>query len=95
MGRVDLTVKARTDLQGIWTYIAADSPDAADRLFERIYEKCRMLSDVRQAGRSCEHLGRGVRGFPVGNYMVFYRPTQNGVLVLRVIHGARDISDLL
>ena len=31
-----------------------------------------------------------IRGFQ--NYIVFYRPLEDGVDVVRVIHGARDIQ---
>ena len=28
------------------------------------------------------------------NYLIFYRPTERGVEIIRVIHGSRDIEDL-
>lgn len=40
----------------------------------------------------------GVRVFPVSrirNYLIFYRPTPQGIEVLRVLHGARDIDRVL
>ena len=40
----------------------------------------------------------GVRVFPVSRfkkYLVFYRPVADGIEILRVLHGARDIDDLL
>ena len=36
-------------------------------------------------------LGSGVRSFPVGKYVVFYLATEDGIKVIQVIHGARDI----
>jgi plasmid stabilization system protein ParE len=30
--------------------------------------------------------------FAIGNYVIFYLPTQDGIDVVRVLHGARDIS---
>lgn len=36
MGRVLRTERARRDLVDIWTYVAADSPTAADRLGLRV-----------------------------------------------------------
>jgi len=41
---------------------------------------------------------KGLRRFPVtdfGNYLVFYLPRRDGIEVIRVIHGARDIEVLL
>ncbi|MBF0269811.1 MAG: type II toxin-antitoxin system RelE/ParE family toxin [Alphaproteobacteria bacterium] len=33
-----------------------------------------------------------IHSFPVGNYTIFYKQTGTGIVVLRVLHGARDIS---
>ncbi len=34
-----------------------------------------------------------IEGFP--NHLIFYRPIQNGIDVVRVLHGARDIDSAL
>ena len=34
-----------------------------------------------------------VPGF--ANYLIFYRPTAEGIEVFRVVHGARDLRSLL
>jgi toxin ParE1/3/4 len=33
--------------------------------------------------------------FPVGNYVILYRPIEAGVEIVRVLHGARQWQDLL
>jgi toxin ParE1/3/4 len=41
---------------------------------------------------------QGVRWFPVKGFpkvLVFYRPLNDGVEVLRVLHGAQDLAFLL
>jgi toxin ParE1/3/4 len=43
--------QARTDLDAIWDYIAADNPDAADALLQRIGNILRMLAENPRAGR--------------------------------------------
>jgi hypothetical protein len=48
--------------------------------------RCAGQPDCRRPADS--HL----RSFSVGNYVVFYRPMQSGVEVVRVIHAARDIG---
>jgi len=53
-----------------------------------------MLAENPLAGRVREELAPDVRSFPVGNYLLFYRPTQNGVELIRVLHGARDLRRL-
>jgi toxin ParE1/3/4 len=42
-------------------------------------------------GTARDNLAPGLRSFPVGNYLVFYRITPEGIEVARVLHGARDL----
>ena len=49
-----------------------------------------MLADYPQAGPRREDLARGLRFYPVGNYLIFYMPAEDGITVARVLHGARD-----
>ncbi len=45
-------------------------------------------------GRKREELAPLLRSFPVGNYVIFYRPASGGIQIIRVLHGARDVSKL-
>ena len=45
-------------------------------------------------GRSREELVPKLRSFPVGNYVIFYQPISDGVEIVRVLHGSRDIESL-
>ena len=38
-------------------------------------------------------LGEEIRSFPVGNYVVFYKPLESGIEVVRVLSRYRDIGD--
>ena len=40
-------------------------------------------------------LGRGLRSFAVGQYVIIYRFDQTDVLILHVFRGSRDIEALL
>ncbi len=91
MPQLLLTSEAEESRIQIWLHVARDSPDAADRLLERIDEKCRLYATQPEMGSPRPDLGRQVRCFPVGNYVVIYRALEDGILILLVIHGARDI----
>jgi len=92
--RVQRTEQAELDLVEIWSYIADDNPDAADRLLAEIDEVCATLADAPHAGRLREDLATNLRSLPVGNYVVLYRPRADGIIVIRVLHGARDMPEL-
>jgi toxin ParE1/3/4 len=81
---------ASADLEDIWWYIAQDSPEAADRLLDRIQEKLLSLSQFPHMGASRDDLMPRLRSFSVSNYLIFYFPLEDGIEVIRVLHGARD-----
>ena len=78
----------------IWEHIAGDNPDAATRLILLVREKCELLSEQPGVGRDRSDVLSGLRGFPVGNYVIFYQPVDDGIENVRVLHGARDIPEL-
>jgi len=87
--------EAENDLEEIWWFIAQDSPDNADRFLDRIQETCLALSDFLKLGVSREELKTDLRSHPVGNYLIFYFPLEDGIDIVRVLHGSRDIERLL
>ena len=90
MAAAHRSLRAETDLIEIWGYIAKDDPIAADRQLDRIDAACEMLADNPQGGPRREDLARGLRFYPVGNYLIFYTVRNDGITVVRVLHGARD-----
>jgi toxin ParE1/3/4 len=58
MTRVVLTDAAKQDQLEIWLYIAADNPDAADRLLDDMDETLRLLSSAPGLGRDRDDIER-------------------------------------
>jgi len=85
---------ARLDLDDIWCYIAQDDPEAADKFMRALVSRFLLLASMPEMGRKREELAAGLRSFPVGNYVIFYRPIEQGVEITRVLHGARDLPPL-
>jgi len=54
----------------------------------------RMLLDFPQSGTRRDELRRGLRTFPVGSYLVFYFIVEDGIEIVRVLHGRRDIESI-
>jgi toxin ParE1/3/4 len=91
---VQFSLEASRDLEKVKDYISRDNPDAASRLILLIREKCTLLAQQPGIGRDRSDIVSGLRGFPVGNYVIFYQPTNDGIAVVRILHGARDIPEL-
>jgi toxin ParE1/3/4 len=92
MAEVLWDIDAESDLREIWGYIASDSSTAADRLLDAIFSKAELMATQPELGQLRPELAPGLRSFLVGNYVVFYRPWADGIVVARVIHGARDVE---
>lgn len=92
MARVVQSRGADFDLLEIWAHIARHRLAAADRLADRFDEVFRSLADSPHIGRAVDWLLPGMRRFPVGEYLVFYPPAGDGIRIVRVIHGAREVT---
>ena len=92
MGSVCWSELAEQDLREAWRYIAADNPDAADRLLKKIDVKLQQYAVRPGMGTPRESIAAGLRSFPVGKYVVFYRCVTDGIEVARFLHGARDLT---
>jgi toxin ParE1/3/4 len=82
---------AEYDLDEVWEYIANDSVDAADRLVLLIKQKCDLLAEFPGMGRERAELAPGLRSFPAASFVIFYLPEPDGIAVVRVLSGYRDI----
>ncbi len=91
MPKVRVSKPAQADLDEIWLYIAQDSVEAANRFIDHLTNRFPLIAEFPEMGRSREDLSAGLRGFPVKNYTIFYRPRKGGIEIIRVLHGARDI----
>lgn len=92
MVRTTKTVQADCDLDEIWLHIAMDNIAAADSLLDKIGQVCQLTAHQTMMGRARPELAPSLRSFPVGNYVVFYVPLSDGIEVVRVLHGARDVQ---
>ena len=93
-GRVIRSRAARADLDQIWDFIAEASESRADAFIRRLTRTFETLAGRPLIGRARDNLGTGVRSIPVGAYLIFYRPIEGGVEIVRVLHGARDYAKL-
>jgi toxin ParE1/3/4 len=93
MGRCRFTPQAKQDLKDINRFIALEYPDAAKRFVASVKQQCQTLSDFPEMGRLWQELDPPLRSFPVGNYLIFYRPSgQKAIEVVAVVSGFRDLE---
>jgi plasmid stabilization system protein ParE len=89
---------AEQDLAELVSYLAAENPQAATQILDRIEARLQTLTALPFAGRVPHDLkltALGYRVLVIDNYLVFYKVKGTIILVHRVLHGARDILHLL
>lgn len=95
MATYHITTPAEKDVLGIWLYIAQDNPVAADRMVDRFTKAYELLAKNPDMGQKLDQYRPGLRAWSVGNYLVYFRKTSDGIEIYRVLHGARDAGRLL
>jgi toxin ParE1/3/4 len=85
----------------IFVRIGEDNLDAADRFTLAVEDAIEKLAANPGMGALREfynpHL-EGIRSWPIKhfqNYLVFYFPLEDGIHVLRTVHGSRNIPTIL
>jgi toxin ParE1/3/4 len=89
------TDQAETDLVEILDHVDRHSPPAAERLATAIDDRCNLLGQFPEIGRTREELAPGLRSVVVDQYVLFYRVTPTAVELLRILRGARDIDTIM
>jgi plasmid stabilization system protein ParE len=90
--RVSITRAAENDIDQAWSFIAQDSPEAADKFISRLEEQIETLEIFPNRCALIpenEILGTRYRHMVYGDYRTVFRVARRTVYVLRVIHGAR------
>jgi len=96
--RARLTQQARRELNEAVRWIADDSPRAARALSEAVYRQALLIGEHPLAAPQRLELVTApyrvavVHGFP---YVIVYDPTPTPPTIVRIVHGARDLPEVL
>jgi plasmid stabilization system protein ParE len=91
-----LSAEALQDLQDIWDFIASDNVPAADKLENGFFEAFEILAERPRMGHARSDLTeRDVRFWPVGSYLIVYRSITSALQIVAVLHGARDVMEVI
>ena len=99
--RARFSPAADHDLDEQVNFIATDNPAAALRFYLQVQDTCDLLirwPEMGAAYESSQSKLRGIRVLPVRGFerfLIFYRALPDGILVVRILHSARDIRRIL
>ena len=92
MARLRLSADARNDLAEIRRYIARDNPVRAKTFVEELRAHCHRLASHPHVHAIFDKVDSRARKAVHGTYLIYYEVAVDGILVLRVLHSARDLS---
>jgi plasmid stabilization system protein ParE len=94
--RFVFTEEAETQLLEILEYLAGESESAAVRVRDAIYDAAGKLAERPGIGHTREDLTeRPVKFWSVYSYLVVYDPASRPLTIVALLHGARDVEQLL
>ena len=64
--------------------------EIANRVVDATTDTISLIARMPGVGVKRDRIELGLRGFPVGNYIVYYREEHRHVFVARVLHAMRD-----
>ena len=88
--------RSRLDLVEIALYIGRDNPTAADEFLREVERQIQQLAQMPGMGARCGFRSKPLSGLRkwciprYRNYIIYYRPVEGGIEVVRLLHGARD-----
>ncbi|MBD8893516.1 type II toxin-antitoxin system RelE/ParE family toxin [Roseibium litorale] len=95
MPRLVLLPVARDDLIGICDFIAQDNPERALTFLAEIEAKLHEAARHPKAFPARDDLHPGLRSARHGHYLIFFLEAGDEVRIVRVLHGARNLTGLL
>lgn len=94
--KVVITKPATQDLNSIARFIARDNPVRARSYIERLRVKAKSIADAPHGYEVINSaFGRTVRRRPVDDYVIFYEIDEDRIVIIRILHSARDFSELI
>ena len=91
--KVRYTIKADADLSSIWSYLTENGSESRAYEFNsRIHRRIQQAALFPFSGAPRPHLAQHMRVLFYQKYAIYYLPGAEEIIVVRVLHGARDIA---
>jgi toxin ParE1/3/4 len=90
-----LRPRAAADLEEIGDFIASENPQRAITFVDEIAAVFRHIAENPRAFQRRDDLLPGLRQAVHGHYLILFQTDDAGVVIVRVVHGARRLEDLI
>ena len=92
--------EASQDLAEIFDYLVQRNETVAERFYDAVEKTVQQLVRSPYLGERCSFRNPKMKGIRIwqvygfSNYLIFYRPQDERLEILRVLHGARDYASM-
>ena len=91
-----LTPAAERDLEDIWIYTLQQwSENQANTYIDDLVDAFQSIASAPLVFPSCDHIRPGYRRRNMKRHVIYYRVTDYGVAIIRVLHDRMDVSNRL
>jgi toxin ParE1/3/4 len=90
-----ITSTATADLDDIYDYIAADSPETAERFVTSLLADLHRIAYIGVTGVARDSIRPGLRMHPFGKYCAYFYIDDTHLKVSRVLHSRQDINSIV
>ena len=95
MRRYRYSTAADSDLDDITEYYSSRNPGAGAAFFTDLESRCRITASFPKTGRPRDAIGPGIRSFVVRSHVVYFRAEEDGIVILRILHGSREVTQAM
>ena len=89
--RFVLKPRAQADLDEIWDYtVERWGIEQAETYTRQLAKHIQAIADNPALGHECDEVQAGYRQYPSGSHVLFYRLTDGGIEVVRILHERMD-----
>jgi toxin ParE1/3/4 len=90
-----LRPRAVEDLNEIADFITRDNPARAVSFIEELIAVCEHIGESPRGFPRRDDLAKGLRQAVHGRYLLLFTADEKGVVIERIVHGARRLEDLI
>ncbi len=94
MSRYVINILASRDLNEIADYFVQTNLEVGEHFFREFNRKCQQLAAFPNGGKSYGEIRTNLRGLSFEGYIIFYRLLDDGVEILRVVNGRRNLPSI-
>ena len=89
------SVVAELDFEAILERLDRSSPEKAREFAALVNARCAVIAAQPKIGRPRDELSPGLRSFVIDRCVFFYRITDDGITISRIIHGAQNADAIM